>query len=232
MLKLKEELNISLQEARKQKGMFKIFDDWRYNFDVCDWDTFTIDKKLTTNTDIDDFFIEAFKNFKNKPNKVSTNLIKLYLHQEKEKLIKNKKYNEEYAHIINFGNLISELEHLLNKNMYIVKNNSTYTMLHNDDLIQFKIKIDFNAFIILGIEINKTKICDLVLQKGKDIDIQYLAPSFTFDSLISLINNSIDILNIRNQKIDVKRNEFKNDIKNFYNEEKMEDLIKRIKNNV
>lgn len=231
MLKLKEEMRVDLKQSREHADIFNI--DNGYSAWACmNWNCFAVKDKLTVDTDIDEFFVEAFKDFKKKPNKESTNIIKLYLHQEKEKLIKNKEYNKKHAHIIKFGNLISELEHLLDKNIYVTKSKSVYTMLHNDDTIEFGMHIDFNSFIILEITINKTKICALNLEKGKDIDIKYLSPNFTFDSLISLINNSIDILNIRNQKIEVKRNEFKNEIKNFYNEEKMEDLIKRIKDNV
>lgn len=235
MLKLKEEQTIYLEQAEDKSKKYRPNNNrseyYRFGYHV---NNFTLKEKLTVDTDIDTYFENEIKDFKDKPDKESSNNIKLYLHQQKEKLIKNKESNKKYDYLIKFGDLIIELQNLLVKNIYVNKNENNYIMMHNEDIINFKIGITSQhyRYISLSIKIDEEKICDLFLLPGKEADIQYLAPSFTFDSLISLINNSIDILNIRNQKIDVKRNEFKNDIKNFYNEEKMEDLINRIKNNV
>lgn len=233
MLKLAEELNIILLQSIKDKKQF-IVKNYLTEHIYFDYQYISIDKKLTPDTDIEQLFIDMFKECKDKPNKESEQSIKLLLHEYKEKLINNREYNKEFVHIIKFGDLIIQLKELLDENMYIPKKNSIYSMLHNDDLIQFQIAInkEYGTRIRFNIEINKTDICKLLFIKGKDIDISYLAPNFTFDSLISLVNNSIDILNIRNQKIEVKRNEFRNEIKNFYNEEKMDNLINRIKENV
>lgn len=232
MLKMPEEKEIILKHSTKNKNVFEIFSEI-YLFERMDWNKFYLKEKLTSDTNIEQYYIEAFKDIKHKPNKESIDTIKLYLHEQKEQLIENKKYNKEFAHIIKFGDLIMDLQNLLNENMYVVNKNNIYTMLHNDDLIEFEIEADIRwGHITFNIKLNKTRICELFFVKGKDVNIKYLAPNFTFNSLISFVSNSIDILNIRNQKIEVKRNEFKNEIKNFYNEEKMENLIKRIKENV
>jgi len=234
MLKLNEEKTIYLELLRNKPKIYRISNGLsEYDMFNREWSKIILKEKLTINTDIDNYFENEIKDFKDKPNRECGDKIKLYLHEQKENLIKNAESNKKYDYLIKFGDLIVELKNLLDKNIYVNKNENNYTMVHNDDLIKFEIHLNGQwGYISLIINIDEEKICNLNLQAGKDANIQYLAPNFTFDSLISLINNSIDILKIRNQKIEVKRNEFKNEIKNFYNEEKMEDLINRIKNNV
>lgn len=191
---------------------------------------------LNVNSDIESIIQDILKLEYGKMSKESINSIKSSLYKTRDDLKKNKQINEKYEHLSKLAKVILELKNLLNENMYVEKTKDYYHILmHNDDVIKYRIIESMRPSgkiynISMEIIINEVKICYFRLQVGCDIDISFITPSFTFNDLISLINNSLDILKIRQKKIEIKKEEFANEIKNFYNENKMDDLINRIKN--